>query len=74
MSDSVAHAIEHVRQQIHAAEAAAGREAGSVRLLAVSKTFPPVPCSRLTPPDSGPLVKIMCKSCRPRRASWPRWI
>jgi PLP dependent protein len=40
MSDSVAHAIEHVRQQIHAAEAAAGREAGSVRLLAVSKTFP----------------------------------
>ncbi|RMC94247.1 YggS family pyridoxal phosphate-dependent enzyme [Aquitalea palustris] len=40
MSDSIAHAIEHVRQQIHAAEAAAGREAGSVRLLAVSKTFP----------------------------------
>ncbi|WP_137008996.1 YggS family pyridoxal phosphate-dependent enzyme [Aquitalea aquatilis] len=40
MSDSVAHAIEHVRQQIHAAEAAAGRTAGSVRLLAVSKTFP----------------------------------
>lgn len=40
MSDTVAHAIEHVRQQIHAAEAAAGRAAGSVRLLAVSKTFP----------------------------------
>lgn len=40
MSDSIAHAIEQVRQQIHAAEAAAGREAGSVRLLAVSKTFP----------------------------------
>lgn len=40
MSDSIARAIEHVRQQIHAAEAAAGREAGSVRLLAVSKTFP----------------------------------
>ncbi|MBA4708254.1 YggS family pyridoxal phosphate-dependent enzyme [Aquitalea aquatica] len=40
MSDSIAQAIEHVRQQIHAAEAAAGREAGSVRLLAVSKTFP----------------------------------
>jgi len=40
MSDSIAHAIEHVRQQIHASEAAAGREAGSVRLLAVSKTFP----------------------------------
>lgn len=40
MSDSIAQAIEQVRQQIHAAEAAAGREAGSVRLLAVSKTFP----------------------------------
>uniref|UniRef100_A0A8W7PKT3 Pyridoxal phosphate homeostasis protein n=1 Tax=Anopheles coluzzii TaxID=1518534 RepID=A0A8W7PKT3_ANOCL len=40
MSDSIAHAIEHVRQQIRAAEAAAGREAGSVSLLAVSKTFP----------------------------------
>jgi len=32
--------LESVREQIAAAEAAAGRPAGSVRLLAVSKTFP----------------------------------
>ncbi len=32
--------LESVRAQIAAAEAAAGRPAGSVRLLAVSKTFP----------------------------------
>ena len=32
--------LESVRTQITAAEAAAGRPAGSVRLLAVSKTFP----------------------------------
>ena len=32
--------LESVREQITAAEAAAGRPAGSVRLLAVSKTFP----------------------------------
>ena len=32
--------LESIREQIAAAEAAAGRPAGSVRLLAVSKTFP----------------------------------
>ena len=32
--------LESVREQIAAAEAAAGRSTGSVRLLAVSKTFP----------------------------------
>ncbi|MBR4254624.1 MAG: YggS family pyridoxal phosphate-dependent enzyme [Lentisphaeria bacterium] len=32
--------LESVREQIAAAESAAGRPAGSVRLLAVSKTFP----------------------------------
>ena len=32
--------LESVRAQIAEAEAAAGRPAGSVRLLAVSKTFP----------------------------------
>ncbi len=31
--------LENVRQQIHDAEAAAGRERGSVQLVAVSKTF-----------------------------------
>jgi len=40
MSDSIAQAITEVSQRIRAAEAAAGRAAGSVRLLAVSKTFP----------------------------------
>lgn len=40
MSDSIAQALATVTQRIHAAEAAAGRPAGSVRLLAVSKTFP----------------------------------
>lgn len=40
MSDSIAQAITDVCQRIRAAESAAGRQAGSVRLLAVSKTFP----------------------------------
>jgi len=40
MSESVVQAIQEVRQRIQAAEAAAGRPDGSVRLLAVSKTFP----------------------------------
>ncbi|NWK77722.1 YggS family pyridoxal phosphate-dependent enzyme [Aquitalea sp. LB_tupeE] len=40
MSDSIAQAIASVTARIRAAEAAAGRTAGSVRLLAVSKTFP----------------------------------
>ncbi|KJV31758.1 hypothetical protein VI06_06135 [Aquitalea magnusonii] len=40
MSDSIAQAIASVTAGIRAAEAAAGRAAGSVRLLAVSKTFP----------------------------------
>jgi hypothetical protein len=40
MSDSIAQAITDVSQRIRAAEAASARPAGSVRLLAVSKTFP----------------------------------
>ncbi|WP_287881950.1 YggS family pyridoxal phosphate-dependent enzyme [Aquitalea sp.] len=40
MSDSIAQAITDVCQRIRAAETAAGRQTGSVRLLAVSKTFP----------------------------------
>lgn len=40
MSDSIAQAMTDVCQRIRAAESAAGRQAGSVRLLAVSKTFP----------------------------------
>jgi pyridoxal phosphate enzyme (YggS family) len=39
MSDSIAQAI-RCHQRIRAAEAAADRAVGSVRLLAVSKTFP----------------------------------
>ena len=40
MSDSIAQAIASVTARIRAAEAAAARPDGSVRLLAVSKTFP----------------------------------
>jgi pyridoxal phosphate enzyme (YggS family) len=40
MSDSIAQAIASVTARIRAAEAAADRPDGSVRLLAVSKTFP----------------------------------
>ena len=39
-SDSIATRLHQVRARIAAAEAQAGRAAGSVRLLAVSKTFP----------------------------------
>ena len=39
-SDSIATRLQQVRARIAAAEAQAGRAAGSVRLLAVSKTFP----------------------------------
>ncbi|BEV72763.1 YggS family pyridoxal phosphate-dependent enzyme [Paludibacterium sp. THUN1379] len=40
MSQSVSMALDHVRQQIRTAESQADRPAGSVRLIAVSKTFP----------------------------------
>ena len=39
-SDSIATRLQQVRVRIAAAEAQAGRAPGSVRLLAVSKTFP----------------------------------
>jgi pyridoxal phosphate enzyme (YggS family) len=41
MNDTIAGRLESVRARIRAAAAACGREAGSVRLVAVAKTFPP---------------------------------
>lgn len=40
MSDSIHQALQDVRQRVQAAQHGAGRQAGSVCLLAVSKTFP----------------------------------
>lgn len=40
MTSAISSALEAVRRRLAAAEAAAGRAPGSVRLLAVSKTFP----------------------------------
>lgn len=40
-SDSIASRLDGIRKRMHAAATAAGRDPATVRLLAVSKTFPP---------------------------------
>ena len=56
--------LTEITARVRAAEAAAGRTEGSVRLIAVSKVQPPERVEAVLRPATGCSARIMCKRRR----------
>jgi hypothetical protein len=74
MSDSIAQAIASVTARIRAAEAAADRAVGSVRLLAVSKTFPASAVAEAHAAGQRAFGENYVQELQARPPNWQPWI